>query len=32
VNVAIESLEEIPQAEAVLEAKIATIIKEMQLN
>jgi phosphoglucomutase len=32
VNVAIESLEDIPQAEAVLEAKIATIIKEMQLN
>ena len=32
VNVAIESLEEIPQAEAILEAKIATIIKEMQLN
>ena len=32
VNVAIESLNEIPQAEAVLDAKIATIIKEMQLN
>ena len=32
VNVAIESLKEIPQAEAVLGAKIATIIKEMQLN
>jgi len=32
VNVAIESLDEIPQAEAVLDAKIATIIKEMQLN
>ena len=32
VNVAIESLNEIPKAEAVLDAKIATIIKEMQLN
>ena len=32
VNVAIESLKDIPQAEAVLDAKIATIIKEMQLN
>ena len=32
VNVAIESLDEIPQAEIILDAKIATIIKEMQLN
>ena len=32
VNLAIESLDEIPQAESVLDAKIATIIKEMHLN
>ncbi len=32
VNVAIESLKDIPQAEGILDAKIATIIKEMQLN
>jgi phosphoglucomutase len=32
VNVAIESVKEIPLAEAVLDSKIATIIKEMQLN
>ena len=32
VNVAIESLSEIPQAETLLDAKIKNIIKEMQLN
>ena len=32
VNVAIESLSEIPQAENLLDAKIKNIIKEMQLN
>ncbi|MBF6641090.1 phospho-sugar mutase [Flavobacterium sp. J49] len=32
VNTAIESLEEIPAAEAYLDQKIATIISEMQLN
>jgi phosphomannomutase len=32
VNTAIESLDEIPAAEAHLDAKIKTIISEMQLN
>ena len=32
VNTAIESLDEIPAAEALLDTKIATIISEMQLN
>ena len=32
VNTAIESLDEIPAAEAYLDAKISTIISEMQLN